>query len=122
MKENYYDENNPGVDVPIKDNNELKNNNKTTKIPKKKVNKYEDKVNFYKKMGNAIYKYNGFYLLIGCGLTYLLIVILDTIFSNALKWETSELTEGFLELVKFVISTLMGYVFSETKKNENDEN
>lgn len=120
MKENYYDEINFGIDEPLlKDNNELKNNNKKTTMSPSKANKLEEKANYYKKMGNAIYKFYGFYLLIGCGVTYLLIVILDTIFSNALDWKTSELTEGFLELVKFVISTLMGYVFSETQKNKN---
>ncbi|MDE6673085.1 MAG: lung seven transmembrane receptor family protein [Ruminococcus sp.] len=120
MKENYCEEINSGIDEPLKDNNELKNNNKVKIIPTEEVDDIERKARYYEKMDKHIYKHHGFQLLIGCGVVYLSIVILDTIVSNAFNWKSSELTKEFLELVKFVISTLIGYVFSETQKNKNE--
>lgn len=48
-------------------------------------------------------------------------MILDTVVSNAFSWKSSELTTGFVELVEFVISTLIGYVFSEVQKRKKDQ-
>lgn len=66
-----------------------------------------------------VFKKRGLYLMIGCGTVYAIIVITDTILSNAFNWEMSSLTNGFVELLKFIISTLIGFVFSESKK-ENE--
>ncbi len=119
MKENYDNEKNLGIDTPLDYDNELQDINETTTIPSEKVDDIEKQVRLCDRMDKHIYKHHGFQLLIGCGFIYLLIVIADTVVSNLLGWKSSELTTGFVELVKFVISTLIGYVFSETQKHKN---
>lgn len=120
MRENYDYENNPEIDTPLNYDNELHDTNKTKIISSEKVDDIERKAKLYDRMDKHIYKHHGFQLLIGCGIIYLLIVISDTVISNLWNWKSSELTTGFVELVKFVISTLIGYVFSETQKHKNE--
>lgn len=120
MKSNYDSEQNPGIDTPLEYDDEMQSADRTTIIPPEKVDDIEKQARFYDRMDKHIYKHHGFQLLIGCGLIYFLIVIADTVFSNLFNWKTSELTTGFVELVKFVISTLIGYVFSETQKHKNE--
>lgn len=66
-----------------------------------------------------IYRSRGFWLMIGCLGAYLFLVIFDSLISfNGHK--ISDLAGNFVELLKFVVSTLIGFVFSENLKNDND--
>lgn len=116
MKETYH--NNRGIDVPLESNE-----NKTTVIPSNKVNNFEEKLErqaqILDKIDKHFYKLQAFRLLIGCGIAYLVLVILEMIIINAFSWNTGELMNSFVELLKFVISTLIGYVFSETQKHKD---
>lgn len=120
MKENYDNEINSGIDTPLNYDDELKDTDKIKTISSDKVDYIEKQIGLYDKLDKHIYKHHAFNLLIGCGIAYLIIVILDTVVSNAFSWQSSELTTGFVELVKFVISTLIGYVFSEVQKHKKD--
>nr|DAM48016.1 MAG TPA: hypothetical protein [Caudoviricetes sp.] len=121
MKENYDNENDSEIDKPLNSNAlQSQDVNMTRIIPSKEADNIERKANFYDRMDKHIYKHHGFRLLIGCGIIYLTIIILDTVISNLWNWNASELTTGFVELIKFVISTLIGYVFSETQKHKNE--
>lgn len=119
MKENYDNENSSEIDKPLNYNASQDIDMMTKTITSKEADNIEEKANLYDRMDKHIYKHHGFRLLIGCGIIYLTIVILDTVVSNLWNWNASELTIGFVELVKFVISTLIGYVFSETQKHKD---
>lgn len=114
----------PEIDEPFEYDEQVSMFNETTVIPSKQVDNFEEelerKAKIIDKMDKHLYKQHGFHLLIGCGIAYLVLVIFDVIVSNAFSWKQSELMNGFVELLKFVISTLIGYVFSETQKHKNE--
>lgn len=128
MNHNYYKNkskrDNPEIDTPLEYDEKISISNETTILPSKQVDNFEEelekKAQIFDKMDKHLYKQHGFHLLIGCGIAYLVLVIFDVIVSNAFSWKQSELMNGFVELLKFVISTLIGYVFSETQKHKNE--
>ena len=114
---------NQGIDLPLPSNDESTEEVQTT-LSSDKVDNVEEelekKARLYDKIDKHVYKRYAFKLLIGCGLTYLFLVIFDTVVSNVFSWNTSDMLDRFIELLKFVISTLIGYVFSESQKNKNE--
>ncbi len=112
------------VDIPLSDSELNTNEKRTVLMTSKKVDSYEDELEkqarYHEKMDKYLYKRHAFHLLIGCGITYLFLVILDMIVSNLFGWNPSDLLDRFIELLKFVISTLIGYVFSENHKHKNE--
>ena len=122
MNENYDEQQDYAeVDIPLNSEN-IKSVpcNPTTKLLKsKEIDKLEHQAKYFDAMDKHVYKKKGFDLLVGCGIAYFLLVVFDTIVINAFSWKTSVLSEGFIELLKFIMSTLIGFVFSETK-NKSD--
>lgn len=115
---------NEGIDLPLASNTQNNDAFTTTIINSQKVDSYEEKLEkrarYFDKMDKHVYKQYAFKLLVSCGIVYLALVILDTVVTNAFSWESSKLLNGFIELIKFVISTLIGYVFSEIQKNKGE--
>lgn len=81
------------------------------------ANKLEQHAKYADRMERHIYKRHAYQLLIGCLIAYGLLVIMDTIIPN-FNIEASKMSEGFVELLKFIVSTLIGFVFSENLKND----
>lgn len=73
----------------------------------------------FKMLETHEFKQHGLRVIIGCLIGYFLIVVLDSILFNVFEWQTSTLVTSFVELLKFLVSTLIGFVFSETIKSEN---
>lgn len=92
--------------------------NQVTTISDKMADYLERQADYADRMDKHVYKKHGLKLMIGCGIMYCSLVLIDTALLNFFKWETSGLMTGFVELLKFVISTLIGYVFSEIKKDK----
>lgn len=80
-------------------------------------NNFNAKADYADRMDKHLYKKYGLRLMIGCGIAYILIVISDTLLGCFGK-EISTLSTGLIELLKFVISTLIGFVFAEIPKND----
>lgn len=80
----------------------------------------EQKAELSKKYAGTLYRQYALWLLIGCLFCYALTVALDSIMSIN-NWEISSMAENFIELLKYVVSTLLGFVFSENLKNDNDK-
>lgn len=89
-------------------------------VAKKETESLEQKAKYADRMERHIYKRHGLHLLIGCLIAYGLVVVFDT-FVPLLKVTTSEFSSGFVELLKFVVSTLIGFVFSESLKNDKEK-
>lgn len=94
--------------------------NPTQALKDKEASSFENKANFADRMDKHWYKKYGLDLMIGCGVVYILLVLFDSITCNMFKWQTSELMNGLIELLKFVVSTLIGFVFSENRKKDNN--
>lgn len=77
----------------------------------------ERKANLADRLEKHVYKKHGLHLMIGCIIGYGAVIVFDTIMS-IFGWQTSSLTQGFVELLKFLISTLIGFVFSESLKKD----
>lgn len=137
------DDGNEGFDSPFPtQNNHIspfsfingKRNNKSNQFDLKDIS--EGKLKLYQKMlklkaENAdrmdkhFYKRKGLHLIVVCIFLYLVIVVGDSLLS-AKGYQISSYTDGFVELLKFLISTLIGYVFVDSvkhkeKKDETDE-
>ncbi len=70
------------------------------------------------RMDKHRYKRRGFQLILLCILLYTLIVVGDS-FLKAYGLEISTYVDGFIELIKFLISTLVGFVFADSFKGSN---
>lgn len=88
---------------------------------KKQIADLEQQANYADRMDKHVYKKHGLHLMIGCGIAYFVIVLFDTIFKNCFDWEMSTLSSGLVELLKFTISTLIGFVFSENINKDKNE-
>lgn len=105
------------IDVPFKDDPKYQVLD-TSLISKHRVDAIENAVKYADSMDKHIYKKHGLNLLWATGIAYIIMVIFDTIITNVFSWQTSELMHGLIELLKFLVSTLMGYVFCETSKKD----
>lgn len=105
------------IDVPLHQHSEL---SEVKIIPSNEVNEIEEKVKLADKMEKHVYKKHALHVMVACGTVYLSLVIFDTVVMNAFSWKSSSLMQGFVELLKFVISTLIGFVFSENIKKKDD--
>lgn len=109
---NALDINNEKDDINFNDNRDTEtlNNDKAIWL--------ENQANYVDRMEKHWFKKYGLNLMIGCGIVYIALVIFDTITYNIWEWKASELMTGLIELLKFVVSTLIGFVFSENLKNK----
>lgn len=89
-------------------------------IDKKDYESLEQKAKYADRMEKHIYKKHGLHLMIGCLIAYGTLVVLDTLIPN-FNIEMSKLSDGFVELLKFIVSTLIGFVFSESLKHDKDK-
>ena len=106
------------VDEPFEDADIKKLYTGIQTLKNNEVTSLEEKANYADRMDKHRYKKYGLDLMIGCGIAYIALVIFDTVTCNIWSWKTSELMTGLIELLKFVVSTLIGFVFSESKKKD----
>lgn len=106
------------VDEPFEDADIKKLYTGIQTLKNNEVTSLEEKANYADRMDKHWYKKYGLYLMIGCGIAYIVLVIFDTVTCNIWSWKTSELMTGLIELLKFVVSTLIGFVFFESKKKD----
>lgn len=97
-----------------------KENNPAKSISNAESEKLEKQVRYADRMERHIYKRYGYKLLIGCLLGYGFLVLFDTIISG-FNFAISAFADSFVELLKFVVSTLIGFVFSENLKNDKEK-
>lgn len=110
------------IDVPYSNETAAQTNtydysNHTTSVDKHTADYLEQQADYADRMDKHVYKKHGLKLMIGCGIAYIVIVLIDTVTIN-LGGQTSSLADGLIELLKFVISTLIGFVFSENVKKD----
>lgn len=109
------------IDVPMRPTKVSRHDttySSLTNLSDDEIRELERKAEFAQKLQTLILREKALGFMIGCLVGYLLIVIADTIVIN-IGMQTSTMTNGFVELVKFIISTLIGFTFSESLKNDN---
>ena len=104
------------VDVPIEPSTDIP----TTFMTSGEADYIEKQMKVYRVIEKSAFKRYGLFMIIGCLVAYFLIVALSSILENLCGWTVSTLTTSFVELLKFLVSTLIGYVFSETVKNKDE--
>lgn len=104
------------VDVPLDGSNDIP----TTFMSPKQADFVEKQMKVYKVIEKTTFKRYGLFLIVGCLGAYFLIVVLSSILENVCGWAISSLATSFVELLKFLVSTLIGYVFSETIKSKDE--
>ena len=107
------------IDEPLLPTNTVKKSakNSSKSVSDTESERLERQFRYADRMERHIYKRQGFRLLIGCLIGYGYLVIFDTIIVSS-GLTTSTFFEGFIELLKFVVSTLIGFVFSENLKSD----
>lgn len=103
-----------GIDIPFESD---ESTYQVQQMDENAVTYLERHAEIADKMEKHVYKRHALNLLIGCGIGYFVLVIGDTIVTN-LGWVQSPLAEGLVELLKFIISTLIGFVFSDKLKDK----
>lgn len=87
-----------------------------TEIPARDVDEIEKRLKVAKGWQNLLLKDEGFWLLILCIVLAAGTYIADCVLiNNGLK--SSSLMTGFFELLKFIISILLGFVFAKASDN-----
>lgn len=104
------------VDIPFEEEIEVP----TTTMSPSEADSVEKQMRVYKVFEKSAFKRYGLFMIIGCLSAYFLIVVISSILENVLSWTVSSLTTSFVELLKFLVSTLIGYVFSETIKSKEE--
>lgn len=82
-------------------------------LSEQEINILERKIDLFGKIKR---EKKGFILLFCCLSVYGILISCEYVFSNIWDWEVSNTMQGYTELLKFMVSTLVGYLFSETKK------
>lgn len=103
-----------------KEPQELPSSNVST-LTNKEVKNYEDKLRLAAKAQAIALKDRAFFLMIACGIVLLLLYIADVVIVNN-EWKNSELLTSTYELLKFLLSSLIGVVFSTKLLNNNTDN
>lgn len=77
-------------------------------------------IDYHDNMDRHKYKRYGFWMIVGALSAFLMISILDSILLNRIsEYKTSSVTEGFVDLLKYIIPTLIGFVFADSKGNKS---
>ena len=118
MSQTISSDQNNGIEEPFEQS--LQNQIMSTSLSENDGMKWEQKMQIMDREETHALKKYGFQLIIGCLIGYCIIVILDSILCNVFNWETSSIATSFVELLKFLVSTLIGFVFSESTKNKNN--
>lgn len=75
---------------------------------------------YYDRMDKHNYKKKGFVFILICLASYLVIVVGDSLLQTFCEVKISSYADGFIELLKYIISTLIGFVFADTR-SKNDK-
>ena len=118
MNQNISSEQNEGIEEPLEQS--CQNQITSILLSGDDATKFEQKLQIFQINEEHTLKKYGFRLIIGCLVGYFLIVILDFVLCNVFNWETSSISTSFVELLKFLVSTLIGFVFSESTKSRNN--
>ena len=73
----------------------------------------ESKLKMEKARESRYFRERGFKLIIICLIAYALIAVVVSIISACTDWDPDTTVTGFTELLKFIISSLIGYVFAD---------
>lgn len=110
----------PPDTVPSDDNEKHSKKIVEHSVTRNVTQSLEQKAKYADRMERHIYKRHGLHLLVGCLIGYGALVVFDT-FVPLMNVTTSEFSSALGELLKFVISTLIGFVFSENLKNDKEK-
>jgi len=87
-----------------------------SEIPERDVNEIERRLKIARGMQNIVLKDKGYWLLIMCIVLAVGTYVLDCVFVNK-GLQSSALMTGFFELLKFIITILVGFIFAKTIDN-----
>lgn len=78
----------------------------------------ESKLKIEKARESRHFRERGFKLIIVCLIAYAAIALAVSFISAFKDWEPNTTVTGFTELLKFIISTLIGYVFADVTNKD----
>lgn len=108
----------PEEDEPISPISNIINlQTSVNQLSSSEVDNMEKQAEYADSMDKHVYKKHGLKLMVGCIIGYGALVLFDSIIVN-FGWQISSLAQGYVELLKFLVSTLIGFVFSETLKKD----
>ena len=108
----------PEEDEPISPISNIINlQTSVNQLSSSEVDNMEKQAEYADRMDKHVYKKHGLKLMVGCIIGYGALVLFDSIIVN-FGWKISSLAQGYVELLKFLVSTLIGFVFSETLKKD----
>lgn len=87
----------------------------------KLAKKNKIKADYYDRMDKHYYKQKGFHFILGCLVGYGAIVVIDSVLQTFFDVKISSYADGFIELLKYIISTLIGFVFADTRHKDEKE-
>lgn len=79
------------------------------------------KADYADRMDKHYYKRKGFQFILACLIGYAVIVIIDSVLQTFFEIKISSYADGFIELLKYIISTLIGFVFADTRHKDEKE-
>lgn len=85
------------------------------RLSKNEVNLYERKLNIFRGFKDIELRDKSFYLIIGLILLIVFLYFSDIIFIN-IGWKSSQLSNSVFELLKYLLSSLFGFVFALKSK------
>jgi hypothetical protein len=86
--------------------------NAEEKMPVQEVKDYEKRIQALKDFQNIRIKEKAYSLILACIIVLLLLYGIDTLLIN-LELKNSQLLNGVFELIKFLLSSLFGFVFAQ---------
>ena len=104
------------IDEPLEEPDTLP----TCTISAKKAENIEAQMKIASVKERRYFKKHGFKLIVCCLAAYGIIAVGDYIISNFIGWQVNTLLTNFVELLKFTISSLIGYVFAEITDKKED--
>ena len=79
------------------------------------------KADYADRMDKHYYKRKGFQFILICLIGYAVIVIIDSVLQTFFEIKISSYADGFIELLKYIVSTLIGFVFADTRHKDEKE-
>lgn len=86
--------------------------NSEHKLPEQEVKDYEQRIKAMKELQNIKIKEKAYTLILACIVVLLLLYGTDTVLMN-MGLQNSQLLNSVFELIKFLLSSLFGFVFAQ---------
>jgi len=104
------------IDVPFNDDTD--SDDSTTIMSKRDVHAYEAKLKYAIGMKNLQLKDHALHLIIGCFIAMIVLYFIDVFLLNR-DLKNSEMASSVFDFLKYIITTLLGYLFA-TKSSSNE--